>query len=174
MKNIGIGDEQGNYGSDKTELVTEGIGGIELQPIQRHNCTECKRKFNSLRRLNRHVRIIHSGSVLSPVCSKECVERFSNGQALKYHMENYTGEKHLICTFCGKMFSHQAFLQSHLVYKHDKDSEEISKLKGKGRVQCTECGRKLTNKQPLETHVRGLHAGECIDCGKKFYRQQYL
>ena len=66
------------------------------------------------------------------------------------------------------MFSKQGYPQSHLVYKHDKDSEELSKLKEKGRVQCTECGRKLTNKQPLETHVRLLHSGECNDCGKKF------
>ena len=107
-------------------------------------------------KLCRHFRKVHFGSFSRTVCCKECVETFSGGQALKYHMENHTDEKHFKCTFCWKMFSKQAYLQSHLVYKHDRVSGKISKLKR--IVQCTECGRKLINKKVLETHMRLLHS----------------
>ena len=127
-------------------------------------------------KLCRHVRKVHFGSFSRTVYCKECVETFSGGQALKYHMENHTDEKHFKCTFCWKMFSKQAYLQSHLVYKHDRVSGKISKLKR--RVQCTECGRKLINKKVLETHMRLLHSVgryekifECNDCGKNFSQQ---
>ena len=109
--------------------------------------------------------LIYNSADKSFSCS-ECGKQFSHEQSLKSHMSVHTREQPFACVDCGKRFSKKAYLRSHKkVHTGEKP------------FGCDVCGKRFSRNEHLKTHMR-VHTGEkpfgCDDCGKRFSRNTLL
>lgn len=91
-------------------------------------------------------------------CGKNFVSTSNLNKHIKVH-----GEKNIECEFCGKKFHYPEYLKVHIAGVHEK----------KNQFQCSECGKILTSKPGLVSHVKLFHAETkdvypCPECGKLF------
>ncbi|XP_062580194.1 PR domain zinc finger protein 15-like [Saccostrea cucullata] len=96
-----------------------------------------------------------------PICHV-CGKEFTTTSNLNKHVKIH-GEKKLECPHCGKKFHHEEYLKVHVQAVHEK----------KHRFQCEECGKFLTSKPGLVSHIKQFHSDEkvvypCSECGKVF------
>lgn len=96
-----------------------------------------------------------------PVCHM-CGKEFTTTSNLNKHVKIH-GEKNVECKYCGKMFHHEEYLKVHIDGVHEK----------KHKFQCAECGKFLTSKPGLTSHMKQFHSDEkivypCSECGKVF------
>ncbi|XP_060064955.1 uncharacterized protein LOC132545298 [Ylistrum balloti] len=91
-----------------------------------------------------------------------CGKNFVSSSNLNKHMKVH-GEKTCVCHICNKRFHYAEYLRVHLEGFHNK----------KHQYQCAECGKILTSKPGLTSHVKQFHSDEkeaypCPTCGKVF------
>ena len=91
-------------------------------------------------------------------CGKNFVSTSNLNKHIKVH-----GEKNIECEFCGKKFHYPEYLKVHIAGVHEK----------KNQFQCSECGKILTSKPGLVSHIKLFHAENkdvypCPECGKFF------
>ena len=96
-----------------------------------------------------------------PVCYI-CGKEFTTTSNMNKHMKTH-GEKNVECEICKKKFHHEEYLKVHVEGVHEK----------KNRYQCAECGKFLTSKPGLTSHMKQFHSDEkevfpCSECGKIF------
>ncbi|XP_061188855.1 PR domain zinc finger protein 15-like [Saccostrea echinata] len=172
-----------------------------LQDTSLMECHHCQQKFPGQTALKAHIKKEHRRTIQCKVCLKNflaykeyethtCVDEFGNPAEfvaerdmnllgdkpichvcgkeftttsnLNKHVKIH-GEKKVECEHCGKKFHHEEYLKVHVEGVHEK----------KHKFQCEECGKFLTSKPGLVSHMKQFHSDEkvvypCSECGKVF------
>lgn len=163
--------------SENVKVESDDAPKASMHSVKKFKCAECGRKYKNIQALNTHLNMQHSIKVAIELHCKECDKEFSSGQALQTHTRLHTGEKPYNCDFCDKSFTQHASLKSHQLV-HDKESEEISMMKEKRKVECSDCGHLFVNKQVMKNHKVTVHSDEmpfkCSECEKCFKLENKL
>ncbi|XP_068624326.1 uncharacterized protein [Battus philenor] len=157
-----------------------------------HECTICKKKYNSRQILTEHMNV-HSGERphRCSVCDKtfaskytyqshlkthldrprpfkcsQCGKSFLTQQNLTQHLKTHSGVKDFICKVCGKAFGTQHNLEVHGVVHS-----------GNRPFVCGVCGKAFARRAEVRDHMR-IHTGErpfsCEICGASFTQRSNL
>ncbi|XP_046615728.1 zinc finger protein 267-like [Neodiprion virginianus] len=144
-------------------------------------CRFCDNVFKSMQILRKHLRDVHGETFKSAkrnskveqdgrqgknsrdvfIC-RYCGKQLTSYYSLLDHERIHTGDKPFVCHHCGKFFRSITARWDHMV-RHEK-----------GNYICELCGKVLSNKLNLKSHLR-KHAAieqrrfECKECGKLFY-----
>ena len=124
---------------------------------KRFLCDFCPEKFENKSAFLVHEKTHISQELLCYVCRKTYSDRYS----LRYHLRTHGIGQQIRCELCGKNFTKQSRLQSHI----DSFHKDIRKF------QCTHCDKAFKAKIHLENHFL-QHSGErphkCDECGDTF------
>ncbi|KAK3088874.1 hypothetical protein FSP39_024850 [Pinctada imbricata] len=141
------------------------------------NCNRCNNTFEEKRAYLYHMCIDDEGrerpfnkittEIEKHVCHV-CGRDFVSTSNLNKHMKIH-GEKNIECPICHKRFHHAEYLKVHIEGKHEK----------RQKFQCSHCGKVLTSKPGLVTHIKNFHAESkvvypCPKCGKMFTQKGNL
>ncbi|KAJ8704903.1 hypothetical protein PYW08_012223 [Mythimna loreyi] len=82
--------------------------------INTHRCTKCTKIFKSRNALNRHITYVHNKKrpPRNKICDY-CGRAFTTQTILQSHIRTHTGERPLHCTHCPATFAHSAALYTH-------------------------------------------------------------
>ncbi|XP_048730439.2 uncharacterized protein LOC125647703 isoform X2 [Ostrea edulis] len=137
-------------------------------------CKSCMKIFIAYKEFETHMCVDERGNSVQfvsesdlsligdkPICHV-CGKEFTTTSNLNKHLKIH-GEKNVECEFCGKKFHHEEYLKVHVEGVHEK----------KHKFQCEECGKFLTSKPGLTSHIKQFHSDEkvvypCSECGKVF------
>ena len=138
-------------------------------------CKLCRKKFNSMGNMKRHVRMVHENSIHFKC--QYCDQTFKEDRIQKFH----NGKVKNKCTFCPFISCTEHGLSRHIKKNHQqqqkqcdvvisnqKDFEKHSKVKHeqsesttgpvKEKVEtCTECPFQSFHKIELEKHIKKVH-----------------
>uniref|UniRef100_A0A336LKE8 CSON007934 protein n=1 Tax=Culicoides sonorensis TaxID=179676 RepID=A0A336LKE8_CULSO len=115
-------------------------------------CTEddCKFAATSQHKLNRHLEMVHELVVRKSFCCDVCgcTRKFRNPTRLRNHKQEFHLQIiRMHCAVCGKGFRTKASHDLHIL-GHEKPT-----------IPCEVCGKLLTNRKTLATHLK-IHTGE--------------
>ncbi len=125
-------------------------------------CNDCKKIFQEQKKLNRHIREVHSMTTSNFECLI-CQKNFKRGSHLKRHeLLHSENPKPFIC-HCGANFSDKYHLSRH------------EKLIHSFGIQCEICGQSFTKKKNLFRHQFDNHNKQkpykCNYCNRGFYKE---
>ncbi|XP_013164615.1 PREDICTED: zinc finger protein 62 homolog isoform X2 [Papilio xuthus] len=153
-------------------------------------CDFCGRSFKSVTNLKVHITYAHTGACECNICGTKyknqwCLSRHKakhhNAKDYKcpkcpelfqsqYHKQKHLIQNHNIghkCSYCGKMFTRNSFMNDHIRRTHLKEKN----------VVCSVCNEKFFDNYLLRMHMV-KHQGErkfnCEVCGKAFLRRSNL
>ena len=127
----------------------------------RYKCEICVKDFSMERTLMKHKKKVHN-IIVELKCEREdCDEKFGNPSSLNKHIN--ISHKETECDNCGKKFSSNKNLKSHMIYVHEKQRK------------CKFCNEKFMSHKTLQNHIKENHEQEmvhegqnCEKCGKMF------
>ncbi|XP_067625528.1 zinc finger protein weckle-like [Eurosta solidaginis] len=139
-------------------------------------CLHCEQTFERKSLRSRHIKMEHScmekvknktlttNSSRSFVC-EVCGEEFPQKKLRKQHMlTKHPNYEPNVCNVCGRIFKHKSNMTKHMERHGDK-------------FVCTECGKQLTCRAALNTHML-VHSDfaphKCDVCGRAFKRHKAL
>ncbi|KAM7382709.1 hypothetical protein PAMP_002428 [Pampus punctatissimus] len=153
------------------ESVKEESGPKQLQ------CSLCKEVFNDAQVLRKHC-LTHISGSSSSQCPF-CKQNFTTRRYLLRHMIKHTGDKPLSCTYCGKQFYRDLYLNLHHEKCLPRQVRHLvtveSDTKTKRPHHCTYCPRAFLKKDRLKSHQRGHKLNTlvlCSRCGQYYGRRK--
>lgn len=146
-------------------VIERHMKSCHSNEIPGFECEHCQKTFYTEIVMMRHIQNQHFQSVQ---CTFEnCDKMFFNNKRMnahyrQVHMKINTNQENL-CSICGKSFTHQKNLKSHMQI-HSENRRIFT---------CQFCGKELTSSHGLSLHLQ-RHAKsepdlECDECGKKFF-----
>ncbi len=127
-----------------------------------YSCPTCKRGFNVISVLHRHMKIHEEREFICEVCGKE----FARKDNLKQHSKIHSNQKQYKCHVCEASFAQGSGLVKHIKI-HDDKKDHI----------CVMCGKGFCRLDNMLEHVR-THIGEklyqCDVCSKMFAQRSGL
>ena len=125
-------------------------------------CSECGLAFNSMAKLEEHVRVVHKTNLRFP-CD-HCDKMFSRKYLLEHKRFVVEGKQlNVSCKICDQMFMRKRDLEAHISKVHP---EEVVMPH-----QCNICLKVLRSSETLRYHERQNHresVAQCEICSKKF------
>ncbi|XP_055380611.1 zinc finger protein 845-like [Condylostylus longicornis] len=131
------------------------------------SCNVCDAKFPRRGSLTQHMLRHQNPNERRYACEYEnCDFRFVTSSALRAHELTHTGEKPLVCEFCGRSFRNITALKEH-IKRHTNQRD----------FKCSHCEKKFFDKKALKDHEVG-HIGVknfvCNICSVYFLRKKSL
>lgn len=144
------------------------------------SCTEmdCDFKASSQLKLNRHLQNVHQLVIKKTFCCDVCGQIYPSKCRLQYHMNCHLNISPFLCDFegCTRAFRNPTRLRNHKQELHLQVIRMHCAICGKGfrtkashdlhilghekpTIPCEVCGRLLTNRKTLRTHLM-THTGE--------------
>ena len=127
-----------------------------------YKCSECKRQFSTKRKLQNHVKKIHTESK-----RKIKLPIIKTSEAKKFGVKN----SELTCQYCDKSFSSKSYVESHQNIVHFKLNP----------YSCHDCGASFLKKSLLKSHIKNTHVNNrdqkcynCDSCKIYFIQEKYL
>jgi len=171
------GDQQGTrhnqrvIGHNSEKHQDKAIQSINLPtpPKGEHACTECTSSFSTLAKLYYHTATRHVEPGTEVYQCKFCSYTRNKtgrggGAPLLEHLMVHTGEKDLLCKFCGEKFRARKTLANH---------EALHT--GEKKFECDKCDARFVKLTGLKSHMKVHHKVEeevkplmCRFCGKVF------
>ncbi|XP_067321175.1 zinc finger protein 62 homolog [Anolis sagrei] len=152
------------------------LKSLSDDPLKRHMCLECGRKFDRPSRLKKH-QFIHTGE--RPYQCTDCGEKFLWSSSLdvhrkKFHKQNKMSNKgkSCVCSECGRTFSGPTYLAQHQqVHLRQKPDQDVDPGDG-GSSLDLHSTKAHDGKKPVPPFSKVSHKGKksfaCNICGKKF------
>ena len=113
-------DQMKQYKCDKCSYVINSKHSLKLHKANHdeatHECEKCGRKYQSLLRLNNHVRRVHNKQNSIP-CS-HCDQKFQTHEKLRRHMLYVTGAMPHTCRICAAGYLGAGTLKKHFEKYH--------------------------------------------------------
>uniref|UniRef100_A0A336KXZ9 CSON000366 protein n=1 Tax=Culicoides sonorensis TaxID=179676 RepID=A0A336KXZ9_CULSO len=143
-------------------------------------CTEddCKFAATSQHKLNRHLEMVHELVVRKSFCCDVCGKIYPTKSRLSYHLNIHYNRTPFACDFegCTRKFRNPTRLRNHKQEFHLQIIRMHCAVCGKGfrtkashdlhilghekpTIPCEVCGKLLTNRKTLATHLK-IHTGE--------------
>ena len=124
---------------------------------KKFQCDFCPEKFHNKSAFQIHEKTHNSQELVCFICEKKYLDRYS----LRYHLRTHGIGLQIRCELCGKNFTKQSRLQSHIDSIH----------KNIRNFQCQHCDKAFKAKIHLDNHML-QHSGdrpfECRECGERF------
>ncbi|CAL8099520.1 unnamed protein product [Orchesella dallaii] len=129
----------------KTHILNHKLDECSRQESGKFGCTLCKENFDTKCRLRRHKRKQHAKELgLDPYLCPECGRTFSSNATLESHIKIQHNEDNLfVCELCGIRLSSKISLQVHL--KQHGDPKEY---------KCDRCGADFNSMANLKEHQK--------------------
>lgn len=140
--------------------------------------TECDFETSSQLKLNRHLQTVHSVVIKKSFCCDICAQVYPSKCRLQYHMNCHLNISPFLCNFegCSRAFRNPTRLRNHKQEFHLQIIRMHCAVCGKGfrtkashdlhilghdkpTIPCEVCGKLLTNRKTLRTHLM-THTGE--------------
>jgi ribosomal protein L37AE/L43A len=178
--------------ANQSEGKFKGVGKIregKIDPLivgSKKQCNICKTTVRNKARLLFHVKKYHKNCIR---CQSTFCSTHFNTEAEKQEHEANVHTEWKKCIYCGKIYSFQAILVSHIQTLHkeaircdfhkrcatffftlaEKEEHILQVHKAvKGKMRCVYCSKMYTNKALLRLHTKSIHAAVMIKC--KFNR----
>jgi len=134
----------------------------------KHPCPHCPYSTGWPKNLHEHIMFYHTHvndeSILKYQCSI-CGKKFKRQNSLAEH-ELTHNPKTFKCSHCNRGFSHDRYLERHVVSVH-----------GDRKFPCEICGKKFTTQEYVKTHYNSVHLEhserrhKCDICGQGFNKK---
>jgi len=134
----------------------------------RHQCPHCPYNTGWPKNLDEHVMFYHTHvndeSILKYQCSI-CGKKFKRQNSLAEH-ELTHNPKTFKCSHCNRGFSHDRYLERHIISVH-----------GDRKYPCEICGKKFTTQEYVKVHYNSVHLEhserrhKCDICGQGFNKK---
>uniref|UniRef100_A0A3B3ZD93 C2H2-type domain-containing protein n=1 Tax=Periophthalmus magnuspinnatus TaxID=409849 RepID=A0A3B3ZD93_9GOBI len=124
------------------QMETEADGDHCNQSDKKYECPMCQKRFETMQKLQRHIRI-HSGE--RPYSCLTCKKTFTKKSHLDRHLKVHTGERPYSCLTCKKTFT-------------QKSNQHVNIHTGEKPYSCPTCEKTFTHKSFLGAHLR-IHTG---------------
>ena len=165
--------------------------------IHGFECKQCKKSFQHLRDLEKHVSYIHGDGVTIHKCH-QCSEEYRSPREIEIHTLNAhdSRSKNHQCDKCEKSYYELFHLNLHIKNAHDdirdwkcgvcdkRFHSKNEKLIHEGRshgpksIVCDLCGKLSSDAKSNQQHVEMVHEKkkcvQCDACGKGFYKANDL
>jgi KRAB domain-containing zinc finger protein len=145
-----------------------------------HQCKQCGAGYESLIRLEHHMKKEHRKNQNCPICRR----KLSTVYKLINHVKNYHDIDHLLfCEYCATCFATETAKEAHTLSQHG--TTEIVRNIDLQHYRCHHCWLSFTSKETIEKHLLTKHfqntgkskmVYDCYEssCDKKFSKHQYL
>ena len=132
-----------------------------IKPKLMYHCVKCDKKYDNVKTLNYHFKIIHEKENVFKC--KICYKRFRVEQNLKQHVTlNHDKKKSpevklYRCSKCPNFFDTESSLIHHMILMHGsiKDDKQLSQEKS--LFQCSKCPNVYKNEISLNEHMSLMH-----------------
>jgi len=134
----------------------------------KHPCPHCPYSTGWPKNLDEHIMFYHTHvndeSILKYQCSI-CGKKFKRQNSLAEH-ELTHNPKTFKCSHCNRGFSHDRYLERHILSVH-----------GDKKFPCEICGKKFTTQEYVKTHYNSVHLEhserrhKCNICGQGFNKK---
>ena len=130
----------------KFESILELHKHITTSHSKNKKCELCNKKFRSDKSLTQHINTVHQNKFKCASCNKE----FKSQKALNQHKRNSRCKKNYVskgiaCTFCNKFYKDTNSLNQHIISKHKKP------------FVCPQCQKGFKSKLAMDQHFRMKH-----------------
>ncbi|XP_046687632.1 zinc finger protein 260-like isoform X2 [Homalodisca vitripennis] len=151
--------------------------------VKPYSCNVCGKGFHSTAQLRQHTEV-HAQDEKKHVCTV-CGVRFNRRSNMRLHLKIHAEGRSFRCRLCSQTFPTLNAMMSHRKSHSQEDIKRrlsLNLVKNKDCIYtCEVCGKVLTDKRSLATHL-DLHRQEessgfqykCEDCGKVLRSRQTL
>lgn len=132
---------------------------VEERSIELYECFDCKKSFNHLMDLCRHMR---EHLFEKPFKCSICKLNFATERWMLKHKKNHTNLIH-DCEYCNRSFDNKNDLKNHVRTSHETELKTY---------ECNQCSQTFTLKSLFTSHLtkhkKHPESHLCAECGKVF------
>ena len=157
-----------------TEISRSTNSGVNVNDVV---CPKCQKTLKRKYFRKYHAKTCQAESDLQYKCHVCGKSGFVNYVTLRNHVRSlHSSDRPFQCQHCSQKFSRSESLSKHMIIRHGVN--KAGKLVERKRFSCHTCGKILSSKTNLDSHVTVVHRGvrkfTCKVCDKKFSSKHNL